>query len=68
MTATIGWVISKSYASGFVEFLCLKEDEISWSGAASNATLIKDQGKAKEIVGNLKDYKEVEILRVEVAY
>ena len=68
MTQTVGWVVTKSYASGSVEFLILKEDQISWTWVPNQATILREMEKGKDIISQLKNNKEIELLRVEISY
>lgn len=68
MTSTIGWVISRSHVSGFVEFLRMKDDSIEWSPAASLCTIFKEHAKAKEAADSLRDIEDLELIKIEISY
>ena len=68
VTQTIGWVISKSYLSGSVQFLILKEETLVWSWTAHEATIFKDNVRAKEIISNLNEKTEIDLIKVEISY
>jgi hypothetical protein len=63
----IGWVITKSYLSGYTEYLLLSEDAIQWSTVSKNCTILRDRTQAEGIMSQLRaDKTPIELVPVEI--
>lgn len=62
---TLGWIITRTYGSGFTEFLSLKEESMGWSNAGRNATIFRDRPLAENVLNLLKDDARVDLVPVE---
>lgn len=62
---TIGWIITKTYGSGFTEFLTLGNEQLKWSSNGKAATIFRDQDSARDILSQLKNDDRIELVPVE---
>jgi hypothetical protein len=62
---TLGWIITRTYGSGFTDFISLNEDSMGWSNSGRNATIFRDRAMAENVLGLLKEDPRVELVPVE---
>jgi len=65
MTETIGYLVVKTYGSGYSEFLQF-DDTIKWLHPAKNATIFKNKETAVEVMGNLENSQKLHLEPVTV--
>lgn len=65
---TIGWIITKTYGSGFTEFLSLKQEALDWSKVGNRATIFRDRPSAQRVLVQLKNDHRIDLVPVEAHY
>jgi hypothetical protein len=61
----IGWIITKTYGSGFTEFLQLSDQNLKWTEVSRQCTIFRDQPTADAVIQQLAADERVELVPVE---
>jgi hypothetical protein len=61
----VGWIVSKTYGSGFTEFLQLSDQNIQWTGSGRQATIFRDRESADQVIEQLKHDHRIDLMPVE---
>lgn len=62
---TIGWIITRTYGSGFTEFLALSNEMLAWSNTGKQATIFRDRAAAESVLDQLKNDHRIDLVPVE---
>ena len=61
----IGWIITRTYGSGFTEFLQLSDQNLGWTNTGRQCTIFRDRDCAHAVIQQLKADYRIDLVPVE---
>jgi len=61
----IGWIIVRTYSSGFTDFLVVNDQTLEWTSHCRQSTVFRDQTRAQHVLDQLKQDDRIELVPVE---